>query len=278
MPQSTTRNKSNVSFDPHGDIIIPDSCFHCRRNKEDLKELWYSREELMDSCNEAKKIVKLIQLVGGKLEAIDHSAHCVVGLEKYHGKKEREKYRKMLIRSVLIRQEMNRGLGLGTSENGCLSEISQMMSSSFKDFALWQAAMHEFHAYGSSKPSQSLLVSKAIIARSSCPSSELPNIKRSRPCVSTSNVTPVRGILNHNGGTNSINNNDKTKASANPTSIIAQNQMSLKEDTVKVTGSCVNQKRPRCEVVNFVESQFQPFPHIQSPSCLPSNPLLQARR
>lgn len=149
---------TKVSFSPSKGTLIPNSTFYEQRRKDELKTLWYSREELMDSCNEAKDIVRLIHTVGGKFEEIDHSQHCVVGLEKYHGKKERETYRKLLIRSVLIRQEMNRGLGLGTDENECLSEISQMMSSSFKDFALWQAAMHEFQAHGKSQPSHSLLL------------------------------------------------------------------------------------------------------------------------
>lgn len=111
---------------------------------QERKELWYSREELMNACLEAKKIVKIINAVNGDYAAIDHSKVCVVGLEKFHGKKEREKYRKLLIKSVLIRQEMNRGLGRQDAD--CLCEISNMISSSFKEFALWQAAMHKFHA------------------------------------------------------------------------------------------------------------------------------------
>ena len=99
----------------------------------------------MNSCLEAKKIVQIIDSVNGNFGAIDHSRVCVVGLEKFHGKKEREKYRKLLIKSVLIRQEMNRGLG--RSDENCLCEISEMISSSFKEFALWQAAMHKFHAH-----------------------------------------------------------------------------------------------------------------------------------
>ena len=98
----------------------------------------------MNSCLEAKKIVRIINEVNGDYGAIDHSKVCVVGLEKFHGKKEREKYRKLLIQSVLIRQEMNRGSG--RQDDDCLSEISAMISSSFKEFALWQAAMHKFHA------------------------------------------------------------------------------------------------------------------------------------
>ena len=101
----------------------------------------------MESCSEAKQIVGIINSVNGDMEAIDHNTICVVGLEKFHGKKERDNCRKLLIRSVLIRQEMNRGLGLVDDPEG-LCEISEMISSSFKEFALWQAAMHKFHAYG----------------------------------------------------------------------------------------------------------------------------------
>jgi hypothetical protein len=31
------------------------------------------------------------------------------------------------------------------------------MSASFKDFALWQAAMHELHAHGSLKPPETIV-------------------------------------------------------------------------------------------------------------------------
>jgi hypothetical protein len=116
------------------------------RTKEELTPLWYSREELVKSCIEAKSIVQIISAVNGDLKAIDHSQVCIVGLEKFHGKKERDKYRKLLVKSVLIRQEMNRGLGIENDVRS-LCEISEMISASFKEFALWQAAMHRFHAY-----------------------------------------------------------------------------------------------------------------------------------
>jgi len=118
---------------------------HSERTKEEIRSSWYSREDLMESCSEAKRIVSIINSVNGDMDAIDHNEVCVVGLEKFHGKKERDTYRKLLIKSVLIRQEMNRGLGL--MPNGeCLCQISEMISVSFKEFALWQAAMHKFHA------------------------------------------------------------------------------------------------------------------------------------
>lgn len=141
------RPKRRISFDPLEDKVIPKCSLLSERTRDQLKAFWYSREELMDSCVEAKKIIKIILSVDGKMEAIDHSQFCVVGLEKFHGKKEREKYRKLLIKSVLIRQEMSRRLGLGHDAN-CLAEISSEISATFKEFALWQAAMHRFHAYG----------------------------------------------------------------------------------------------------------------------------------
>jgi hypothetical protein len=146
-----------VSFDPNGETTIPKAESHCDRTKEQLKSSWYSREELMESTTEAKKIVKIIDSVNGNMEAIDHSRVCVVGLEKFHGKREREKYRRLLIKSVLIRQEMNRGLGLQHDSN-CLCEISEMISSSFKEFAIWQAAMHKFHAYESPTSSRAATI------------------------------------------------------------------------------------------------------------------------
>jgi hypothetical protein len=143
--------KQTVSFGS-GPIAIPPAeaeaeTHHVSLSGEERRELWYSREELTNSCLEAKQIVNIINSVNGDYGAIDHSKVCVVGLEKFHGKKEREKYRKLLVKSVLIRQEMNRGAGRQDAD--CLCEISAMISNSFKEFALWQAAMHKFHANSS---------------------------------------------------------------------------------------------------------------------------------
>lgn len=147
------KRKATVSFDAATTITIPADEQQSQLSIEERKRLWYSREELTNSCLEAKRIVHIINSVDGDYNAIDHSKVCVVGLEKWHGKKEREKYRKLLIKAVLIRQEMNRGLGRQDAD--CLCEISAMISSSFKEFALWQAAMHKFHANSCDLPPES---------------------------------------------------------------------------------------------------------------------------
>ena len=147
------KRKATVSFDAATTVTIPADEQQSKLSSEERKRLWYSREELTNSCLEAKRIVQIINSVDGDYNAIDHSKVCVVGLEKWHGKKEREKYRKLLIKAVLIRQEMNRGLGRQDAD--CLCEISAMISSSFKEFALWQAAMHKFHANSSDLPAES---------------------------------------------------------------------------------------------------------------------------
>jgi len=121
-------------------------------SSDERKNLWYTREELTDSCREAKEIVKIIEDVDGDYAAIDHSKVCVVGLEKFHGKKERDSYRKLLVKAVLVRQDINRGMGIRGAD--CLCEVSTAISNSFREFALWQAAMHEFHA-NSIEPLQS---------------------------------------------------------------------------------------------------------------------------
>jgi len=143
----TMKTSRTVMFSEKADRVIP------RRDDEELwttefmKSLWYTREELMNSCLEAKAIVAIINSVNGNLDAIDHSKICIVGLEKYHDKKAKDNNRKMLIKSVLIRQELNRFYGLPNDIN-CLCEISELLSCSFKEYALWQAAMHAFHAHG----------------------------------------------------------------------------------------------------------------------------------
>ena len=115
--------------------------------RDEKRNLWFSREELTNSCLEAKAIVKMINEVDGDYAAIDHTKVCVVGLEKFHGKMKRDNYRKLLVKAVLIRQDINRGMGNRHAD--CLCEISTMISNSFKEFALWQAAMHKFHATSS---------------------------------------------------------------------------------------------------------------------------------
>lgn len=158
--------------------------------RAERKELWYSREELMSSCLEAKKIVQIIDSVNGNFGAIDHSRVCVVGLEKFHGKKEREKYRKLLIKSVLIRQEMNRGLG--RSDENCLCEISEMISSSFKEFALWQAAMHKFHAHSMDEVPRATQASDTTGSNSNSTTSPL---KRAATTDETARKRPRRDSL-----------------------------------------------------------------------------------
>mmetsp|Transcript_66905 Transcript_66905/g.193355 ORF Transcript_66905/g.193355 Transcript_66905/m.193355 type:complete len:283 (-) Transcript_66905:74-922(-) len=115
--------------------------------EDDIKLLWYNHRELAHSCLEAKKIVKIIDEVNGNYGAIDLEKYCVVGLEKFHNKKEKEKYRKLLVKAVLLKQEMNRDMGKQDAD--CVCDVSAMISSSFTEFALWQAAMHKFHAQSS---------------------------------------------------------------------------------------------------------------------------------
>jgi hypothetical protein len=211
----------------------------------------------MDSCNEAKKIVQMINMAGGKLETIDHNRHCVVGLEKYHLKKEREKYRKLLTRTILVRQQMNRGLGLGPNDDdGCLSQISEMMSTSFKDFALWQAAMHEFHAYGSTKPCPSL-ISKSI---ASCqPSSnEMKGTKRPRQLLLEStfgggmdrpNNNPL--IMNHNKDHPGLTTSTTTTVNS-AVEAHANNPRLVHNDIREVMEGYMERKRLRCEVGTLI--------------------------
>mmetsp|Transcript_35700 Transcript_35700/g.86396 ORF Transcript_35700/g.86396 Transcript_35700/m.86396 type:complete len:236 (-) Transcript_35700:24-731(-) len=141
------RFRKKVSFEADA-ITIPTAFHSSERSDEDIKTCWYSKRELAMGCREIKQAVALINSVNGDWNAIDHSRICIVGLEKFHGKKERDANKKLLIKSVLIRQEMNKNLGLIQETNG-LKEISTMISASFKEYARWQAAMHMVHAYGS---------------------------------------------------------------------------------------------------------------------------------
>ena len=117
--------------------------------QEDRKSLWYEKAELVPSCRESRATILMINRVGGDLNAVDHSLFCVVGLEKYHNIKERELTRRLLIKSVIARQEVNKSIG-HSEDVQSLCEISETISKGFKEFAQWQGAMHEVHAYGSS--------------------------------------------------------------------------------------------------------------------------------
>ncbi|CAJ1903551.1 unnamed protein product [Cylindrotheca closterium] len=144
-PPSKPLLRKRVSFE--ADATAIPHC--CGRSNEDIKTCWYSKRELAIGCREAKQTIALIQSVNGNWNSIDHSRICIIGLEKFHGKKERDANKKLLIKSVLIRQEMNKNLGLIQEKTNGLKEISTMISASFKEYARWQAAMHMVHAYGS---------------------------------------------------------------------------------------------------------------------------------
>lgn len=139
--------RKQVSFEPNT-TTIPAPLHFSNLSEEELRACWYSKRELAIGCREAKQTVALINSVNGDWSSIDHSKICIVGLEKFHGKKERDANKKLLIKSVLIRQEMNKNLGIIQETNG-LKEISTMISASFNEYARWQAAMHMIHAHGS---------------------------------------------------------------------------------------------------------------------------------
>ena len=219
--KGTLQREKKVKFDPDGDRFIPPCIHQSAKTKEQMKASWYSREDLMDSCAEAKKIVKMIHSVDGNMDAIDHTQVCVVGLEKFHGKKDRDKHRKLLIRSVLIRQEMNRNLGVRHEANAtCLSEISQLISSSFKEWALWQASMHAFHAHGK--------VPKTSESENPLQSQDLGSVKRQK--LNTGNYSP-----SSNAGDSSISTSTSETLSSN----LVRNPESIRDEMHQlVAGYC----------------------------------------
>ena len=141
------KSRRSVTFDSELEEDIPLYGYHGELSKDCRRCLWYAKEELIPSKIEAQRIIEAINAVGGNMEAIDHSKFCVVGLEKFQNVEEKEKCRRFLIRSVLMRQEMNRRMGV-LQDADSLCQISETLSQSFKEFALWQGAMHVFHAYG----------------------------------------------------------------------------------------------------------------------------------
>jgi hypothetical protein len=151
-----------VTFDGRKDKIIASTSVDREMTKDTRKMLWYRREDLRSSCDEAKVIINTINLAGGDMNVIDHSRICVVGLEKYQNVEEREKTRRFLIRSILVRQEMNRSNGRAQDADS-LCEISETLSKSFRDFAQWQGKMHVFHAWGTPSPPRN--VNKRVESR-----------------------------------------------------------------------------------------------------------------
>jgi hypothetical protein len=123
--------------------------FRLRRERRKRKH-WYTQEDMAPARAEAKQIIRMIHAVGGDIEKIDHSKLCVIGLEKFHNGHENERCRRLLIRSILVRQEMNKSMGLTQHDaDQSLFDISELLSKSFVEFARWQGALNTAHAYGS---------------------------------------------------------------------------------------------------------------------------------
>jgi hypothetical protein len=123
--------------------------FRLRRERRKRKH-WYTQEDMAPARAEAKQIIRMIHAVGGDIEKIDHSKLCVIGLEKFHNGHENERCRRLLIRSILVRQEMNKSMGLTQHDaDQSLFDISELLSKSFVEFARWQGALNAAHAYGS---------------------------------------------------------------------------------------------------------------------------------
>ena len=141
------KSGKRVAFDQSRDSVIPNDVEHDHLSDESRKLLWYTREELKPSCREAKNIIRIINSLGGNFDAIDQNRFCTVGLEKFHNVEEKEKCRRFMIRSILKRQDLNRTLGIHHGDHS-LREISETLSESFREFALWQGTMHVYQAYG----------------------------------------------------------------------------------------------------------------------------------
>lgn len=146
--------KDNVDGDLGDVVVMCDSkAAYDELIEEKKREFWYSREDLMSSRSEAKHIIRLIHAVGGDLDKIDHSEVCVIGVEKFHRGHENEKCRRLLIRSILVRQQLNKSSGIDKREaEQSLCDISELLSKSFVEYAKWQGSLNAVHAYGTVQP------------------------------------------------------------------------------------------------------------------------------
>ena len=143
---------------------------HERRRKR-KRVLWYSREEMAPARDEAKEIIRMIHSVGGDIEKIDHSKVCVIGLEKFHNGHENEQCRRLLIRSILVRQQMNKSMKVDVDDaSQSLVDISTLLSKSFVEFALWQGALNTAHAYGTVNPTTTATPLTAVADDKNSPS------------------------------------------------------------------------------------------------------------
>ena len=133
----------------------------CRKRK---REFWYSREDLASSRSEAKQIIRMIHAVGGDLDKIDHSSVCVIGVEKFHRGHENEKCRRLLIRSILVRQQLNKSNSVDIRDaEQSLCDISELLSKSFVEYAKWQGSLNAVHAYGTVQPKAALSVQSLLL-------------------------------------------------------------------------------------------------------------------
>jgi phage gp16-like protein len=129
--------------------------------------MWYGDSELADCRHECKGTIFVMRLAKETSTAIDPSLFCVVGLEKFCNWRQRDQARKLLIKSVIAQQHLNRSLGR-PHETHSIRCISETMSRAFLDSALWQAAHQEAHAFGSSPPQCQKVMKRKIIESAGC--------------------------------------------------------------------------------------------------------------
>ena len=116
-------------------------CSH-QINKEDLKNLWYTTEELQESRDEAKVAVAVLIRIG--LDALNDDSRIGVyfrGIEKYHHGIRDMLRNQNLVKIVLLQQSIDRQTGI-TSNSEQLASLSRELSKFATDFAHISAQMY----------------------------------------------------------------------------------------------------------------------------------------
>jgi hypothetical protein len=137
-----------------------------------------------------------------------------------------------------------------------------MMSASFKDFALWQAAMHELHAHGSSKPHETLVENAKgtnIFLNTQIQQQEHqqePPTKRHKPMYDVCQFNTAIAIATAKKKQPECSNNNVSPTGILPTTTTTvQNEIGLHQDMMKVMEGYIERKRLRKEVRNLMASQ-----------------------
>jgi hypothetical protein len=129
-------NKKSVRFEERIKV------HHRHFTQEDLDSAWYAEGNYGAFENDCRDALDHADSLNGNLALIDHSKHCIRGLESLLIPEEfylKRKRNRILVRVILQQQELDAKLGI--SDPGRLKDICEMISRQSNKWALELGAL-----------------------------------------------------------------------------------------------------------------------------------------